>query len=103
MILNVTPYSLVTPSPPLALALPPPSGGRTSRLVSSLVLSGRALAASVVSGYPGERRPGLALVYGIPKDGERRRGGGEEGMRQGCWHHSQPETREGRGEGAGEP
>ncbi|PNW77599.1 hypothetical protein CHLRE_10g443850v5 [Chlamydomonas reinhardtii] len=46
------------------------TGGRTSRLVSSLVLSGRALAASVVSGYPGERRPGLALVYGIPKDGD---------------------------------
>ncbi|KAG2448913.1 hypothetical protein HYH02_006261 [Chlamydomonas schloesseri] len=46
------------------------TGGRTSRLVSSLVLSGRALGASVVSGYPGERRPGLALVYGIPKEGD---------------------------------
>ncbi|KAG2432812.1 hypothetical protein HXX76_008546 [Chlamydomonas incerta] len=46
------------------------TGGRTSRLVSSLVLSGAALGASVVAGYPGEMRPGLALVYGIPKDGD---------------------------------
>ncbi|GFR44625.1 hypothetical protein Agub_g5913, partial [Astrephomene gubernaculifera] len=47
------------------------AGGRTSRLVSELVLSGRALSATVVTDYPGERHPGLALVYGIPKDGDR--------------------------------
>ncbi|KAG2485544.1 hypothetical protein HYH03_015713 [Edaphochlamys debaryana] len=46
------------------------SGGRTSRLVSELVLSGRLLSAAVVTGYPGEAHPGMALVYGIPNQGD---------------------------------
>lgn len=45
------------------------SGGRTSRLVSELVLSRRLLSASVVAGYPGEKRAGLMLVYGVPAQG----------------------------------
>ncbi|GLC36704.1 hypothetical protein PLESTB_000132500 [Pleodorina starrii] len=46
------------------------AGGRTSRLVSELVLSGKALSASLVSAYPGELHAGLSLVYGVPRDGE---------------------------------
>ncbi len=46
-----------------------PTGSRTSRLVSDLVLMGQLLSASVVVGYPGERYPGMALVYGVPRDG----------------------------------
>ncbi|GIL57933.1 hypothetical protein Vafri_13124 [Volvox africanus] len=46
------------------------AGGRTSRLVSELVLTGKALSASVVSAYPGELHAGLSLVYGVPREGE---------------------------------
>lgn len=46
------------------------SGGRTSRLVSELVLPGKVLGASVVAGYPGEKHSGLSLVYGVPRLGE---------------------------------
>lgn len=45
------------------------AGGRTSRLVSELVLSQRMLSASVVPGYPGEKRAGMMLVYGVPAPG----------------------------------
>lgn len=46
-----------------------PTGSRTARLVSDLVLTGQLLSASVLVGYPGERYPGMALVYGVPRDG----------------------------------
>lgn len=46
------------------------AGSRTARLVSDLVLTGQLLSASVLVGYPGERYPGMALVYGVPRDGD---------------------------------
>lgn len=45
------------------------SEGRTSRLVSELVLQQRILSASVLPGYPGDRHAGMTLVYGVPKPG----------------------------------
>ncbi|GMH39045.1 hypothetical protein BSKO_06943 [Bryopsis sp. KO-2023] len=45
------------------------AGGRTSRLTRELVQTGKAVSASLVVEYPGNKHPGLVVAFGIPGEG----------------------------------
>lgn len=46
------------------------AGGRTSRLIKGLVLTGQALSAQIVTQYPGAKHAGMMMAYGVPGPGK---------------------------------
>lgn len=63
------PSSASTDDPVLAVLSELLSGGRLSRFYKNVILEGRALSCTSVETFPGNRRPCLFLVYGVPSSG----------------------------------
>ncbi|KAI5067153.1 hypothetical protein GOP47_0017681, partial [Adiantum capillus-veneris] len=63
------PSSFSTDDPAIAVISELLSGGRLSRFYKNIILEGRALSCTAVETFPGDRRPCLFLVYGVPSSG----------------------------------
>ncbi|MCO5576453.1 hypothetical protein L7F22_030263 [Adiantum nelumboides] len=63
------PSSFSTDDPTIAVISELLSGGRLSRFYKNIVLEGRALSCTSVETFPGDRKPCLFLVYGVPSSG----------------------------------